>query len=326
MTISIITPLYKVENFIARCADSLFGQTYADIEYIFVDDCSPDSTVKRLRQVLDRYPARKPRTKIIAHGRNRGVAAARNTGLDAVTGDYVYYVDADDWIEPDAIEAMVARSGNGMTDIVACGWYLAFSQNERRMPMPSYADAETALRGMLSGQLRWNLWLYMIRRDIYLRHGIRFIEGENVGEDMLVLLKLFSRAQSMAFVDRPLYHYVRQNDNAITRLSPAEQMSRLMHNLMASIEYIGSNFGKRYERELNYFKLNAKMPLLISDDRESYRTWSATFPEANRYIMQNKMQTLRMRIVQWLAAKGQFWAVKLYYRLIFKFVYGVLYK
>ena len=105
MTISIITPLYKAENFIERCADSLFGQTFTDIEYIFVDDCSPDSTVKRLRQVLDRYPARKPQTKIIGHERNRGVAAARNTGLDAATGDYVYYVDADDYIEPDAIEA-----------------------------------------------------------------------------------------------------------------------------------------------------------------------------------------------------------------------------
>ena len=326
MTISIITPLYKAENFIERCADSLFGQTFTDIEYIFVDDCSPDSTVKRLRQVLDSYPTRKPRTKIISHERNRGVAAARNTGLDAATGDYVYYVDADDYIEPDAIEAMVARSDKGMTDIVACGWYLTFSRNERQMPMPSYADAETALRGMLSGQLRWNLWLYMIRRDIYLRHGIRFIEGENIGEDMLVLLKLFSRVRSIAFVDRPLYHYVKQNDNSITRLSPADQMNRLMHNLMASIEYLSSNFGDRYEKELNFFKLNAKMPLLITDDRDSYRAWSASFPEANRYIMQNRMQSLRMRIVQWLAAKGQFWAVKLYYRLIFKFVYGVLYK
>ena len=219
MVVSIITPLYKVEDFIARCADSLFRQSYTEIEYIFVDDCSSDRSVEVLLQVAERYPQLQQQIRILHHESNRGVAAARETGLAAATGEYVYWVDADDWIEPDAIEKMVVRSEQGQKDIIACGWYLCFRQNERRMPMPCYADAETALRGMLSGTMRWNLWLYMIKPDLYLMNDIHFMEGENVGEDMLVLIKLFSHAKSIGFVKDAFYHYVKQNENSLTRLS-----------------------------------------------------------------------------------------------------------
>lgn len=326
MVVSIITPLYKVEDFIARCADSLFRQSYTEIEYIFVDDCSSDRSVEVLLQVAERYPQLQQQIRILHHESNRGVAAARETGLAAATGEYVYWVDADDWIEPDAIEKMVVRSEQGQKDIIACGWYLCFRQNERRMPMPCYADAETALRGMLSGTMRWNLWLYMIKRDLYLMNDIHFMEGENVGEDMLVLIKLFSHAKSIGFVKDAFYHYVKQNENSLTRLSPEQQMKRQMRNLQAATDYLVTHFIGKYEKEINFFKLNAKMPLLISNDKNSYRTWTACFPEANKYIMANKRQTLRMRLVQLMVAKRQFWLVELYYQLVFKFVYGILYK
>ncbi len=324
--VSIITPVYGAEDFIGRCAESLFGQTYADIEYIFVDDCSPDRSVERMQEVLSRYPHRRPQVKVVRHAKNRGVAAARNTGVAAATGDYIYYVDADDWIEPDAIGQMCALAASRDADIVGCGWFLAFSRNERRMPMPSYLTPAEALQGMLCGQLRWNLWLFMVRRTVYVEHDIRFIEGENVGEDMLVLIQLFAYARSIAFVERPLYHYQKLNAQSITQLSEVEKMHRLSHNLNAAVRFLEGQFGADYGREVNFFKLNAKMPLLITDDRESHRLWAETFPEANRYIMQNRMQSLRMRLVQWMAAKGQFWAVRAYYRLVFKFVYGILFK
>ena len=89
--ISIITPVYKAEDFIERCAVSLFEQTYADIEYIFVDDCTPDASIERLQRVIERYPSRQPQVKIVRHSVNRGVAAARNSGLDVATGEYIYW-------------------------------------------------------------------------------------------------------------------------------------------------------------------------------------------------------------------------------------------
>jgi len=324
--VSIITPIYNVVDYIERCVQTLFRQSYADIEYIFVDDCSTDGSLDRLRQLVGHFPSRQAQVKVIQHESNRGVAAARETGLSAATGDYVYWVDADDWIEQDAIEKMVSLSANGAMDIVACGWFLNFSRNERRMPMPCYADADKALRGLLSGQMRWNLWLFMIRREIYSTSQAHFIEGADVGEDMLVLIKLFSHAKSVAFVSEALYHYVKQNNSSVTTLSPLSLMQRQKRNIDAVIEYLTSNGGSAYQREINFFKLNTKMPLLITDDEKSYHVWWNSFPEANKYIMDNKMQSLRMRLVQLMASKKQFWIVKLYYRFVFKFVYGVIYR
>lgn len=79
-SVSVIIPVYKVEKYIERCARSLFEQTLESIEFIFVDDCSPDQSIKILQSVLQEYPHRTPHTKIIRHERNRGLAAARNTG------------------------------------------------------------------------------------------------------------------------------------------------------------------------------------------------------------------------------------------------------
>lgn len=134
---------------------------------------------------------------------------------------------------------------------------------------------------------------------------------------MLVLIKLFSHAKSIGFVKDAFYHYVKQNENSLTRLSPEQQMKRQMRNLQAATDYLVTHFIGKYEKEINFFKLNAKMPLLISNDKNSYRTWTACFPEANKYIMANKRQTLRMRLVQLMAAKRQFWLVELYYQLVF---------
>lgn len=324
--VSIITPFFNAANYIEKCVLSLLRQSYMDIEYIFVDDYSTDGSLECLRQLIKRFPLRQPQVKIIRHTSNRGVAAARETGLSAATGEYVYWVDADDWIEQDSIEKMMSLSAGGTIDIVACGWFLNFSRNERRMPMPYYSDTDIALRGLLSGRLRWNLWLFMIRRELYLTSKAHFIEGEDVGEDMLVLIKLFSQARSLVFVPEALYHYVKQNNHSITMLSPQLQMQKQRRNVEAAIDYLTYNFGGKYQRELYFFKLNVKMPLLITDDDKSYRVWWESFPEANKYIMGNKMQSLRMRWVQLMASKRQFWMIKLYYRFVFKFVYGVIYR
>ena len=102
--ISILVPIYGVEHYIERCARSLFEQTYPDIEYVFVDDCSSDQSIAVLEKVMEDYPLRKPHVKIIHHERNKGLSAARNTALEASAGDYVMHVDSDDYIEKTLIK------------------------------------------------------------------------------------------------------------------------------------------------------------------------------------------------------------------------------
>ena len=116
--ISIIVPIYKVENYIERCVRSLLEQTYIGIEYIFVDDCSPDSSISILKKVIKEYPTRIDQIKIISHEKNMGLPAARNTGLKMAIGDYIFHCDSDDYVEKDMIEKMYQTAKEKDADIV----------------------------------------------------------------------------------------------------------------------------------------------------------------------------------------------------------------
>ena len=107
--VSVLVPVYRVDRFIERCARSLFEQTYDNLEYIFVDDCSTDNSIAILRRVMEDYPERKGQVRIIRPERNRGLAAARNTALDAANGLFVTHVDSDDYLDRDAIRLLVEK-------------------------------------------------------------------------------------------------------------------------------------------------------------------------------------------------------------------------
>ena len=123
--VSVIIPIYKVRNFIERCACSLFEQTLQDIEYIFVDDASPDDSIDILKSCVERYPERASHVHILVHEHNQGLPAARNTGLPVATGEYIFHCDSDDFVEKDMLEIMYKVATEEDADMVYCDFYLA---------------------------------------------------------------------------------------------------------------------------------------------------------------------------------------------------------
>ena len=105
--ISVIIPVYNVEKYIERCVRSLFEQTLGEIEYIFVDDCTPDGSIAILRRIIEDYPERKPFVSIISHEQNKGLAIARRTGVNAACGEYVAFCDSDDWVDTNMYEKLL---------------------------------------------------------------------------------------------------------------------------------------------------------------------------------------------------------------------------
>ena len=101
--ISVIIPIYKVEEFIVRCVNSLMQQTMEEVEFIFVNDATPDDSMVLLQLALNNFPERKAQVHILNHEVNQGLPAARNTGLRVATGEYIYHCDSDDYLEPDAL-------------------------------------------------------------------------------------------------------------------------------------------------------------------------------------------------------------------------------
>ena len=144
--VSILVPIYKVEKYIERCAISLFEQTYDNIEYIFVDDCSPDNSVSILKEVMERYPQRKNRVRILQHEKNRGLSAARNTAINAASGLFISHVDSDDYLDPDAIKLLVEKQLETGADIVTGNHYIVQNSGIKKMYEAEYNDKQEMLK------------------------------------------------------------------------------------------------------------------------------------------------------------------------------------
>lgn len=299
-------------------------QTLTDVEYIFVDDATPDDSIKVLQEVINRYPNRKGQCRILQHKQNLGLPAARNTGLAVAQGEYIFHCDSDDFVEPDMLEQLYRKATETDADIVWCDWWLSFAKNERYMKQPEYLTAIEALKGMLSGVMKFNVWNKLIRRTLYEENGITFPAGYGMGEDMTIM-RLFARASKVAYLPKAFYHYVQQNSGAFCKTFSQKHLSDVQHNAFVVTEDLKNLFGNALDMELAFFKLDVKFPFLISDDLAKYKLWKEWYPEANKYIMCNKRLSLRSRCVQWLAWKNQFWAVWLYYKLVYRVMYGIIY-
>ena len=320
--ISVITPVYKVSQYIERCAESLMRQTFDDVEFIFVDDASPDDSRAKLEAVIARYPGRNVR--ILTHEKNSGLPSSRKTGFEAARGRFIYHCDADDWVETDILEKMHAAAMANDADYVYCDFYLTFGTNERYMHNPAYSTPDEMLRkGFLSGDCKYNYWNKMARRELY--EGVEFpVDHFKGGEDM-VMIGILSRAKCLAYVPEALYHYVKTNSGAISEGFSEQRLIDIRYNAGQAMKVLESYPGD-LSREIALFKLNVKLPFLLSNDTRKYKLWKEWFPEANAYIFENRELPLRTRLLQWAASRNLWLVVRLYYLIIFKFVYGIIYK
>ena len=193
------------------------------------------------------------------------------------------------------------------------------------MKQPEYATSLDALKAMLSGAMKYNVWNKLVKRSLYVGNKISFPTGYGMGEDMTMMM-LFAKAHRVAYVPCAYYHYIKLNTGAFSQTYSDKHLIELKYNVRRIVDYMREHFGGQLDRELSFFKLDVKFPFLITDDSRKYRLWQEWYPEANQYIGENKKVSIRSRALQWFASKGQFWIVKLYYLLVNKLIYGVIYK
>jgi len=323
--VSVIIPMFNAEMVMEKCLDSLAGQRLGHVEFLFVDDGSTDSTATKLTEWMKRRTETDSAYRLIHHKSNRGVAAARNTGLNHAKGKYIYYVDIDDHIEPDTLPILYKTAEENKLDIAGCEWFLAFRQNERRMTQPDADTGVDLFRKMTQGTMRWNLWLFLVRRSLYEDHHIRFIPRMDMGEDMAVMLKLSLHARKVHICHRPFYHYIRTNINSLTKNYP-QSIPQITANIEEAERYLAAAGRSELHEYIRLLQLNVKLPFLISSKTSDYKIWLNWFPEANEYIEKNTGCPWYTRMLQKAARAKQFWILRTYYYLVIKVLYGFIYK
>ncbi|MDR0863511.1 MAG: glycosyltransferase [Candidatus Symbiothrix sp.] len=218
MTVSIVIPVYNVSKFIGKCLYSALSQTYPDIEYILIDDATPDNSMEIVTEILSNHP-RKEAVKMVHHRENKGLAGARNTGIQYSTGDYLFFLDSDDELPPDCIETLVSCMDNQEVDFVI--GEIKVIGNERKAYPPLllqegiYQGNDFILDSFLERKWYEMAWNKLIKRSIFTEKNIRFEEGI-VHEDTLWSFQLALTAQSMAVTSVPTYLYHIQS-NSITQ-------------------------------------------------------------------------------------------------------------
>lgn len=219
--ISILIPVYKVEKYIARCLHSVMAQTYTgDMECIIVDDCGTDNSIAIAEQLIADYNG-SIAFKILHHEHNRGLAAARNTAVNAAKGEFIIHLDSDDWVEPNMVEELVKKQIETNADIVSCNAIAHYSDREEQLTEPNYTSRDEMMRSILLLTLDHVIWRRLIRASLYRDNHISAVEGVNIGEDHYTLPRLLFYANSFASCDKVLYHYNCMNVNSY--IQSAEQ-------------------------------------------------------------------------------------------------------
>lgn len=281
--VSVIIPIYGVENYIERCARSLFSQTLDDIEFIFVDDCTTDKSIEILNKVIKDFPNRVPQIKIISHDYNKGLPQARKTGVQASRGDYIIHCDSDDWVDPNLYEAMYCKAIEDNSDLVVCDFCVVTESGQKYRNGILSTNVNEVIKDMLLYRTSFNVWNKMYKRNLY--EGVEF-PNANMGEDLGTTFQLAVKCNKISRVTGIYYYYngitpsITRND---TKSAIIKRVLQACDNANSVIRILDNS---KYDAEIVYLKFRQRKQLMpIINDKDAYRIWKTIYPEINQRVI-----------------------------------------
>lgn len=285
--VSVIIPVYGVESSIERCARSLMEQTLLDIEFIFVNDCTKDSSIGILERVINEYKSREGHVKIVHHSSNKGLPQARKTGLLHARGEFIAHCDSDDWVDPDLYEKLYYSAFYNDSDIAVCD-FLVHRENEAGLRLGARTnDVNTYIQNLLFQKDSVAMWNKLIRRDIY-ANDILF-PFDNMGEDMATTLQLVAHCHKMSFVEGAYYHYDGTTNSITREVSKEKVLTRAIQacrNVNLAIRFYQDSESEIIRNGITHLKFMQRRQLMpIINHQDAYEIWKRTFPEINLDVL-----------------------------------------
>lgn len=295
--VTVVVPIYKVEKYIKRCAESLFAQTYSEMEYIFVNDCTPDKSVEIVQLVLKKYPERKAQVRFINNAVNQGLAYCRNVGVSHVRGEYLMHVDSDDYVAKDTVQMLVETVLREDADIVVSGFFLEKSKGIQKYIVDYPEEKREYLKALLRRDLPANIWGKLYKTCLYTEHGIEVPAGIDFGEDMVTLPRLVYYANKIT-LSSPFYYYNQLNIHSYTKHVGEKSILSVIRTEQVLREFFRDKFEKdTLENLLDVYRQKMRAELLFNTSpnlRNKYRDLFFTLE------MDFSLFPYRQRILMWL--------------------------
>lgn len=285
--VSVIIPVYGVEDYIERCARSLMEQTLDDMEFIFINDCTKDSSIEILERVVSEYESRRKDVKIVHHPNNRGLPQTRKTGLLYATGDFIAHCDSDDWVDCTLYEKMYLSASSSDSDVVVCD-FLVHRNDCVDLRLGTRTDDINAYRlNLLFQREPVSMVNKLIRREVYCKDILFPID--NMGEDMATTLQLVAQCHKVSFVEDVYYHYdgttvsITRDATKEATLSRALQACR---NVELAIRFYKDSKDENIKNGITHLKFMQRKQLMpIINHKDAYDIWKNVFPEINKDII-----------------------------------------
>lgn len=245
--VSVIVPIYNVEKYLGKCIESIIEQTYSNLEIILVDDGSPDNS----GAICDEYAKKDKRIKVI-HKSNGGVSAARNSGIDAATGEYICFVDGDDYVMNDYVEYLLKLTVENNTDIsLTTEMFGNFQSEQVHNDKIQILNSEETTIGILCYKIPIGVYCKIFKREFLNNNKIRFLTELFIGEGFNFNTTAFQHATNVAIGHRRIYYYRRDNSTSATTRFSIEKWE----NGLYAIDVIKKNMiihSKKMNRAWNF--------------------------------------------------------------------------
>ncbi|KGN97253.1 hypothetical protein HQ36_07840 [Porphyromonas gingivicanis] len=234
--VSLLIPIYGVENYIEECLHSVLRQTYTPLEIILVDDCSPDRSVERAKRLIAQENKHNHQIHLLRHEKNLGIAGARITALKKAQGELLFFLDSDDYfLSPYAIEKSVECMLREQADMLIFNYTELFKKSRRRSTLPRIYDSKELVHALLEGATPAYFWNKVFRRNLFLEKANFFQLGNNMWEDMQNVVPYSLSVQRIAYIEESFVAYRRTNERSVT-LDPSHKNVTSMKKVIGFLE------------------------------------------------------------------------------------------
>ena len=292
--VSVIVPVYNAGKHLEKCVRSLFEQTLSDIEYIFVNDCTPDNSMEILEIIIREYPERAKDITIINHERNTGQSGARKDGMKVASGEYIVHCDADDWIDLDMYECMYNKAKEDDVEAVCCDIVMEFRDSRKILRVNGEHDDHMLMyecKAPISVEY-FSMCNRMVSRKVYERHTIEPFEGVNMWDDVGLATRVRFYCRSTSVINREFYHYNRQNEVSTTR-RPLDERYREQSLCIDFIEQFFRTEGvlEKYRLFISYLRAHSAEDIF----RHDIDLWRETFEVVKNDLKRLPYKKSRLR-------------------------------